>query len=101
MSSRLYILAFHRILPNGKYFIPPMFLSEEVFAKLIKRLARRFCIMSLSDAVQTILYKKKHIIVALTFDDGYLDNFERARPLLLQYSLPAFLCRRLLDMEEE
>ncbi len=27
--------------------------------------------------------------VALTFDDGYIDNFEQARPLLEQYGIPA------------
>lgn len=91
MSVRLQILALHRILPHGQYFIPPMAFSEAVFSELIKKLSRSFHIMRLDQAVYAIQNKNEltHGLLALTFDDGYLDNFEAARPVLLKYGIPA------------
>lgn len=87
----LEILTFHRILPQGKrYFIPPMALDARTFSALIERLAAAGRIVSLTDGVRQLaagqLSGRK---VAITFDDGYRDNFDLARDILRRIGTPA------------
>jgi len=91
MTWKLDILTFHRVLPRGvNYFIPPMSMARDTFSSLMQVLASRYQVVSLEDAAVSIrrgdLQGKA---VCLTFDDGYVDNFEYAAKILLQLGLPA------------
>ena len=72
------------------YFIPPMALTEKTFLHLVKKLSLFGRIMKLSDAVSKLNengLKGKNF--AITFDDGYLDNYTIANKILLQEKIPA------------
>jgi peptidoglycan/xylan/chitin deacetylase (PgdA/CDA1 family) len=90
-KSRLEILAFHRILDAcDSYFIPPMLFLRNHFERLINKLSIDSNILDLAEAVSHLknrtLSKRS---LAITFDDGYLDNYVLARDFLLPQGINA------------
>ncbi len=91
MSGRLDILAFHRVIqPGERYFIPPMAVDAKTFQRLVEKLAMQKRLVALEEGV-SLLFQGKLLgqRVAITFDDGYLDNFETARSILKNVDAPA------------
>ncbi len=87
------ILAYHSIAEN-----PPVTdhifgasLSLATFEEHMKTLARRFHPVSLEDVLQFVSSGRQlpSLAVAVTFDDGFADNYEVALPVLTRYSIPA------------
>lgn len=67
-----------------------MAISNQTFSKLIKRLGRSNRVTSLEEWINKIRkgeYTGK--CVAFTFDDGYRDNYEQAKDILMRACLPA------------
>lgn len=86
--NNFYIIPYHMIAdrPNGVY--PETAVS--VFEKQIRYLATNYSIISLDSLVDRI--KKKQSLrgcVAITFDDGFKDNYTNAWPILKKYNVPA------------
>lgn len=104
VSSRLDILMFHRVLEKGfPYFIPPMSVSQETFTGLLQWIARFREIVPLDQAVERLRNGTlSRRTVALTFDDGYRDNFDAARPVLNRLGMPAtfFVPVHQIDKQE-
>jgi peptidoglycan/xylan/chitin deacetylase (PgdA/CDA1 family) len=88
-STKLLILSYHRVLVHEDPFHP----SEptvDVFRWQMKMLARHFNVISLSHAVElSNVGRLPKRAVAITFDDGYRNNFECALPVLKEFNLPA------------
>jgi peptidoglycan/xylan/chitin deacetylase (PgdA/CDA1 family) len=64
--------------------------SVEMFDRYCRFFTRHFRVVPLSELVERLtrgLPLNRHL--AITFDDGYLDNFDCAVPVLERYSLPA------------
>jgi peptidoglycan/xylan/chitin deacetylase (PgdA/CDA1 family) len=66
--------------------------SRGNFEKQIKFIKKKFSVVSISEVVnyvkdESIIFN--HDTVAITFDDGYMDNFTNAFQVLRSYSLPA------------
>jgi peptidoglycan/xylan/chitin deacetylase (PgdA/CDA1 family) len=80
------ILCFHGV-SNLKNNINKRHMPVAQFEALITYLKNNFDIVSVQDIFLDIKTKKKR--VALTFDDGYLNNYSVAWPLLKKYHLPA------------
>ena len=60
------------------------------FEEHLQVLSRNWQVVPLADLASDLLHQKlKRDCVAITFDDGYADNFLLARPLLEKYRLPA------------
>jgi peptidoglycan/xylan/chitin deacetylase (PgdA/CDA1 family) len=88
------ILMYHSVLPDPSKCadslgdIPH---SEAVFRLQMELLARDFHPISLDEAVSYVLGRgslpRRSIVV--TFDDGYIDNYEVAMPILNQLAIPA------------
>lgn len=60
------------------------------FEEQIKFISSNYTIVPAGELMRQLRNGKlEHKSVALTFDDGYIDNFEHARPVLEKYSVPA------------
>lgn len=91
MSFKLTILTFHRVIGQQQsYFIPPMAICENTFSRLVKQLLRLGNVVSLSEAMENLNNGSlKGNNFAITFDDGYLDNYTVARDILSATGVPA------------
>lgn len=72
--------------PNG--FYPET--STRDFERQIAHLAKNYKVISLDEIVERV--KKRNSLrgcVAITFDDGFKDNYENAYPILKKYDVPA------------
>lgn len=91
--SQLNILCYHRILPSedkAAYFSPDLVVTPEAFRLHCKTLAQHYTVLPVTEAIALFEqgdYDKP--IVALTFDDGYLDNLLYAAPVLKEFGLRA------------
>jgi peptidoglycan/xylan/chitin deacetylase (PgdA/CDA1 family) len=93
----LWVLMYHRVLPSSDNRFqqeePGMLVRPETFALHLQEIKRNFEVMFLSDWVKA---KSKgealpNKACAITFDDGWLDNFEFALPVLRAEKTPATL----------
>ncbi|MFK5956614.1 MAG: polysaccharide deacetylase family protein [Planctomycetota bacterium] len=91
--SQLNILCYHRIMPDADkaaYFSPDLVVTPEAFHLHCETLARHYTVLPVSEAIA--LFEQGGFdkpIVALTFDDGYLDNLLYAAPVLKEFGLRA------------
>jgi peptidoglycan/xylan/chitin deacetylase (PgdA/CDA1 family) len=96
-NPKLWILMYHRILPqdDARFNLeePGMIVTPDTFTMHIQEIKRHFDIISLSDWVnlkqQDLPLPKK--ACAVTFDDGWADNFEYALPILKSTNTPVTL----------
>lgn len=96
------ILALHRVLPpeeRNLCFDPRLVLSEPVFVSLLRMLRQEYDVVHLEDLLADPRGRGGRPKVALTFDDGWEDNYRIAFPHLLAFDTPAtiFACAELLD----
>lgn len=87
-SGNLQILAYHRVNDEADPFFPGT--PTNVFAGQMEFLSRNFNVCLLDDAIemlQTGELPDNSIVV--TLDDGYMDNFTNAFPILKNFSIPA------------
>jgi peptidoglycan/xylan/chitin deacetylase (PgdA/CDA1 family) len=85
---RVQILTFHRVNDDNDPFLPS--LPTAVFAARMAHIARHYRVMTVEDlaaALQEGRVPKNAL--AITFDDGYRDNFTHAAPILKRLGLPA------------
>jgi len=99
-DRRLAVLIFHRVRPHQD----PLFPGEPdrvQFADAMEIVARCFHCVALDEALQRIACGRSlpERAVAITFDDGYADNFSEALPILQYYGLTAtfFIASGFLD----
>ncbi len=83
------ILCYHSINSKGSYEADS--LSPEDFEAHLVYLGKQYNVISLAQAAACI--ERQHCDVdnpvVITFDDGYIDNYEVAFPLLKKFQLPA------------
>ena len=86
------ILNYHSIssAKSAKPLWPGLSVDEKNFTAQIRWLKANYRIVSMSDFIDEYLEGFPHgTSVTLTFDDGWRDNFEVARPILHKYGIPA------------
>lgn len=89
LTSNAIILMYHSISEPG---IDPwdLAVSPENFEQQLQVIQNSFELSSLSDIALSLQKGRlNNKTVALTFDDGYRDNFQIAKPLLEKYNVPA------------
>jgi peptidoglycan/xylan/chitin deacetylase (PgdA/CDA1 family) len=71
----------------------------DVFERQMRFVARRYRVVSLARLIEHLESGAPGTLLAITFDDGYRDNYENAFPILQRYGLAAtiFLSTGSLD----
>ncbi len=100
MKNNIFVLLYHKILPKWGFDV-----AASTFDWELKVLKTFFDVISLDDAYEYISTGKepKKPSVVITFDDGYVDNFVYAYPLLKKHGLKAtiFPITSRLNREEK
>lgn len=102
MRNKLLILNYHRIRPNDRHFSTAFDdgvygVDSDEFARQIKWLKSNTRIMSEKELLGQsrdgafFAPETSAPCVVITFDDGYLDNYTLAYPILKYYEVPAIL----------
>ena len=103
------IIYYHRVIndQDSEVYLranPSICISKNLFHKQIEFLVESTKILSLNEFIQLVLNKKNLAdrTALLTFDDGYLDNYENAFPVLKYYGVPAtiFLTSGMIESEK-
>jgi len=87
-KDRLLVLVYHRVLDEADPFRPgdP---SIAVFEKQMDILSRYFNVLHINEAIERLQTNTLPArAVTITFDDGYLDNYTHALPILEKAGLP-------------
>lgn len=91
----LVVLMYHRVLPKDsparQSEQPGMYVSPETLDLHLTELKRRFELVHLDDWLRAAKAGKPlpRLACALTFDDGWRDNYDFALPVLLKHQAPA------------
>ncbi len=87
------VLMFHRVLPEKLIKTPNAYtdfgtlISQEYLSEILQWLTdNKYKFIKISDIINYVNVDK---ILALTFDDGYADNFHYAYPILKKYNATA------------
>jgi peptidoglycan/xylan/chitin deacetylase (PgdA/CDA1 family) len=96
-KQRLTVLAYHRIndypSPDFLGYAPIVSASPQMFERQMEFVAQHYNVIELEALQRYVLegipLPPKPLLI--TFDDGYLDNYQHAFPILRQYGLPAVL----------
>jgi peptidoglycan/xylan/chitin deacetylase (PgdA/CDA1 family) len=96
-TTRLTVLAYHRVTPRPApdfpYLPDVVSVSPAGFSRHVKWIRRNFTVIGLDDLLGLVrdgLTLPPRPLL-FTFDDGYLDNYEHAFPVLRAHGLPAVL----------
>ena len=87
MRSKLTVLMYHRVLEDAdcaEYPFPSLVMPRSWFEAQLDYLCERMRVLPVSEALLRLRDSSlgSKPLVCLTFDDGYVDNFEIAAPLL-------------------
>lgn len=89
-----FILMYHRVIRVNELEYPPepgLWVDAGTFEKQIEFLSERRNIVPVSHISEALKHGKSlpKRACAVTFDDGWLDNYTNALPVLQSYSIPA------------
>jgi peptidoglycan/xylan/chitin deacetylase (PgdA/CDA1 family) len=84
------VLGYHRILPETSnqlsFCLPGMYVTSDTFKRHISFMRKHYKIVHLYDLITA---PSADMRCAITFDDGWLDNYLFALPILREHNVPA------------
>jgi peptidoglycan/xylan/chitin deacetylase (PgdA/CDA1 family) len=88
-----FVLMYHRVLRNScldeDITEPGMYVADKTFEDHLKSLRKYFTVITLEELISRIHSREKiRNCCAITFDDGWKDNYEIAFPLIKKYEIP-------------
>lgn len=96
LKREVIILMYHRVLqdddPVIEYIQPGMYVTQSSFERHLEYLTEFYDVVPLSYLIDSQLSKQPRSskgVCVLTFDDGWLDNYTNAFPVLRKFNLPA------------
>lgn len=94
-QGSLVVLMYHRVLPTGSPELcteqPAMYVSPETLDLHLSEIKRYFELVHLDDWLRRMRQGASlpRLACAITFDDGWQDNFDFALPVLRKHAAPA------------
>jgi peptidoglycan/xylan/chitin deacetylase (PgdA/CDA1 family) len=102
-QGRAVVLMYHRVATSADD--KDISVHPRTFNRQMSYLSKNFTVLSLHSLLDAIKQKQRFSrdIVAISFDDGFRDNYLNAFPILLHYKLPAtiFLISGLIETRED
>ena len=106
---QLLIIMYHRILPENDernlYEEPGMTVTPQTFTQNLELLSQYFDFITLADWIK---YKQNRqplpdLACAITFDDGWRDNYEFGYPILVKAQIPAtiFVVSSMINSQKQ
>jgi peptidoglycan/xylan/chitin deacetylase (PgdA/CDA1 family) len=87
--GKVKVLLYHNIVRSEQKTLFSNAITEKIFAKQIKKLQKNYNIISLSQHGQWHNISKEKVNVLLTFDDGFINNYEIVLPILQKNNIKA------------
>lgn len=106
IGSRALVLAYHRLLPEGTetWSHPGIIVTPDTFERQMRLLRREFRVISLDEFERHVATRTPFEpgSCLVTFDDGWLDTYTEAWPILRAHGIPAvvFLPTRFIGSQE-
>jgi len=109
LTGKVVILMYHRVLPRSDltttFVQPGMYVTPETLRVHLRFLTSCFTILSLDDLLSKWAgghWDSRARYAVVTFDDGWLDNYRYAYPILRELGIPAtiFLPTSLIGSRE-
>lgn len=95
-KGKVLILAYHRVLTEkelDQYFVQPgMYVHVDVFEQQMRFLKKHFVVLSFAELLELWSegkISKNQRYCVITFDDGWIDNYLYAYPILRRYNMLA------------
>jgi peptidoglycan/xylan/chitin deacetylase (PgdA/CDA1 family) len=93
-KQQLIVLTFHRVMPEellSGYLFQSLAVPVPVFDELMKFLKEHYELVLLDDGLKRVKSSEKFSkpLIAITFDDGYTDNYIYAEPILSKHKILA------------
>jgi peptidoglycan/xylan/chitin deacetylase (PgdA/CDA1 family) len=89
MRHEAVVVAFHRVRDDAD-LTDSLTIDSRTFESYCRFFKRFFNVVPLAELVETLhAGQAPHRALAITFDDGYRDNFQHAAPILEKLGLPA------------
>lgn len=96
LAGRALVLMYHRVIPGGEatstFVQPGMYVTPETFERHLRFLTAHFQVLSFERLLarwRDGTWDHRARYCTITFDDGWLDNYRYAYPLLREYGAPA------------
>lgn len=96
LDGRVVIVGYHRVLSSKdrqeEFVQPGMYVDTDAFEKHVRFLREHFRIVSFAEILALWRgndWDPRDRYCVITFDDGWLDNYTHAFPILRRYGIPA------------
>jgi len=99
-APRITVLLYHRVSDDVR---DNLTVGIEQFDRQMALLARHCRLLSIEQVLDSASVPRSPLpLVAVTFDDGYLDNYQHAAPILRRHGIPAafFVSTGIVDSDQ-